>query len=54
MVPAAVQNRSPALADIIGATTCAHGRDDLLEVDALEVDACRAEVGVPELEVVGG
>jgi hypothetical protein len=26
-----------------------HGRDDLVDVDSLQVDACRAEVGMAEL-----
>jgi len=28
-----------------------NGRDDLLGVDALQVDACRAEIGMPQLSL---
>ena len=43
------QSRSPALADIIGARREAHGRDDLLGIDPLQIDRRGAEVGVAEL-----
>src|SRR5215212_1918581 len=43
------QSRRPALADIIGARRGVNRGDDPLSVDALQVDARRADVGVPEL-----
>ena len=43
------QSSRPALADIIGRPAHVDGGDDLLGVDALEVDRGRAEVGVAEL-----
>ena len=30
-------------------SACVDGRDDLLDIDPLQVDACRAEIGVTEL-----
>jgi hypothetical protein len=48
-VVAVGQSCSPALADIIGARRAVDGRDDLLGVDPLRVDAGRAEVRVAQL-----